>query len=108
MKNIVNMKFTINPIRDNNEYVYELLMDGKVIGSGNLTINPNWISVEDRLPKGCNKGFHKLFIVSVNYEKTFSYYAWFDGDEFYSADFGGNIHPLVTHWMPLPEPPEEK
>jgi hypothetical protein len=69
----------------------------------------NWISVEDRLPEGCNVGLNKLFIVAVGLpERTlFTYYAWFDGNEFYCSDFGGNINSLVTHWMPLPEPPKE-
>lgn len=69
----------------------------------------DWISVKVRLPKGCSAGLHKLFNVAVKSDagRVYSFYAWFDGNEFYCSDAGDNINLFVTHWMPLPEPPKE-
>ena len=60
-----------------------------------------WIRVEDRLPEGfvrvivCVRGEVRCAI----WDKT-----RFNEDEYYN----GSIQPkAVTHWMPLPEPPDE-
>ena len=88
---------------------------------------PRWISVEERLPEGEDPvlilvketehyGLHK--------EKSKVYYcqylAYWDDDEWYTSWCNGcrkisdtakepNADEYeVTHWMPLPEPPEEE
>ena len=65
----------------------------------------DWISVKDRLPE--ESGPYLCYMADypfgpicmiVNYKKDKSAFWWF-------AD---NVKaPFITHWMPLPEPPEE-
>jgi hypothetical protein len=58
-----------------------------------------WISVEDRLPE-------KHTAVLVYTDMHGNHAASFDGEEWF-CDYGGEwLFPNVTHWMPLPEPPE--
>lgn len=59
-----------------------------------------WISVDDRLPESgqaliCHLSSYGLPVVSVSF---------IQGKSFYS----GSSYPVqrVTHWMPLPKPPE--
>jgi len=62
----------------------------------------NWISVKDRLPK-CDKYGEAYvlvcmddeFIATTTYIKKDGFELWADSGE-------------VTHWMPLPEPPQRK
>jgi len=93
------MEFSIEPITDN-KYLYEFRMDGNIIGSGELTIKPNWISAKTRLPK-----FDGDYLVYGE-----SYYGaiikdcdWFDSS---CKDWWNYPHNQITHWMPLPDSPE--
>lgn len=61
---------------------------------------PKWISVEDRLPE--NDDNYLVFTSDRNEKEIATYYG--DG-EWLTHDLI-NLIPLVTHWMPLPEPPE--
>lgn len=73
-----------------------------------------WISVKDRLPdsdgiyivtacdEGCSAGegiWYDTVVVTAEYYK--GGWTWFDGGTEYDLDG------IVTHWMPMPEPPEE-
>ena len=64
-----------------------------------------WIPVEERLPDA-----HESCIV---YRKgTFGHYSMLRyspelGFHFYDSEWGDVTVDDVTHWMPLPEPPEE-
>ena len=73
-----------------------------------------WISVKDRLPdsnglyivtacdEGCSAGegiWYDTVVVTAEYYDGI--WTWFEGGSEY--DLSG----IVTHWMPLPEPPEE-
>lgn len=61
---------------------------------------PRWIPVEERLPSehACVLAYHS------NARRII---AWHDGNGWQTdADTGGRGD--VTHWMPLPEPPEVK
>lgn len=68
---------------------------------------PKWISVKDRLPEE-----DKKVQILINYflggtevrevaKAAFRNGLW-SGDKVYIT------HPLVSHWMPLPEPPKEQ
>ncbi|UVD32316.1 hypothetical protein [Vibrio phage vB_VaM_H2] len=69
-----------------------------------------WISVKDKLPEhngaiGCNEGDSVVVDVFADGERwPFCYYS-FDDECWYDTDVHCSID-LVTHWMPLPEPPE--
>jgi hypothetical protein len=60
-----------------------------------------WISVAERMPE-------KHTAVLVHTDMDGNHAASFDGEEWF-CDYGGAwLFPNVTHWMPLPEPPEVK
>lgn len=61
-----------------------------------MALIPRWIPVEERLPE---KWMHVLAYTSDGYRETMVY----DGHWWWQRDVVVN----VTHWMPLPEPPEE-
>jgi hypothetical protein len=63
--------------------------------------SPRWITVGERLPE-------KHTAVLVHTDMDGNHAASFDGEEWF-CDYGGAwLFPNVTHWMPLPEPPEVK
>lgn len=59
-----------------------------------------WISVKDMLPK--KKGDYLIY----NTDGTVWPY-WYDADDNSWYDSCGYKTDIVTHWMPLPEPPKE-
>ncbi len=76
-----------------------------------------WIPVGERLPTEEFEKLHKetgrkvypcfVYRRSFHFRKTyFMTYANFDGVRFTDPDTGSVIGSLVTHWMPLPEPPK--
>lgn len=80
-----------------------------------------WISVKDRLPDAA--GYECLVCaVNENYNQTHVFTAhtgygepgWWTGNVHYmsraASPSDNRLHPAlkVTHWMPLPEPPEEE
>ena len=62
---------------------------------------PRWTSVKERLPEDDD---HYLVWSSYNGCAEVAMY-WGDGE--WLTDDIVNITRMVTHWMPLPEPPEE-
>lgn len=76
----------------NNEYYH--LLDNK----------PRWISVEDRLP---DEGEYVLATRLSLSGKMMAVSFWFRDDR-NKAHWGGENELLVTHWMPLPQPPKEE
>lgn len=62
---------------------------------------PQWISVEDRLPEE-----NGTYLIAVKG----SYASHFTGFDIESNEFCDNVFRKsdVTHWMPLPEPPKPK
>lgn len=62
------------------------------------TVN-GWVSVKDRLPEDTKQKivFHKRGVS----------FAYFSGNYWWSSIGGRHSLDTVTHWMPLPEPPEE-
>lgn len=79
-------------------YVDRAIMDAPTVGG--------WISVKDRLPE---IGDTVLFTGVNNYGNRWllAQRGWFGGT-FWIRDDGETIYVPVTHWMPLPEQPEEK
>jgi hypothetical protein len=81
----------------------ESYLRGFAAGAESLT---HWIDVSKRLPDEHNTvliyngDFH---IGSLIYEKIES-----DGDYYWQNNFYDDFIDSVTHWMPLPEPPDEK
>lgn len=68
-----------------------------------------WISVEDRLPDGLDTGCSDTVIVwcAVHHLAYYDHVAasWRDAEDV------GQLWPddmTITHWTPLPEPPEVK
>lgn len=63
-----------------------------------------WISVKDQLPRSrqwvlckCRAGIYEV----LRYEETC------DGDQWHHDNRHNYMSDFVTHWMPMPEPPEE-
>ncbi len=57
----------------------------------------NWISVKEKLPE--NEGYYLCTYIFDNHR--FYYDRWFNGKGFATTD-------EVTHWMPLPEAPNDE
>ena len=65
---------------------------------------PRWIPVEERLPE--KNGYYLTYVESALFPNSY----YFNLIKFIDGDFIEDhcvIH-RVTHWMPLPEPPEEQ
>ena len=74
---------------------------------------PRWIPVEERLPQICT---NVLVAGRMKYRWEHKYLqfvdkAYFNEGEFFETDndwYEGQDEFEITHWMPLPQPPEEK
>lgn len=61
---------------------------------------PKWISVKERLPEETGK-----YIVCTRKKAVYcTAFRFFHGDGYFATD--SNTH--ITHWMLLPQPPEEE
>lgn len=83
------------------------------------TADPRWISVEERLPGldqdvliyaiGKEGNFKNCTHIVVSQRYTFHIFSGDSGVEEWLAPWPYfNLNYKVTHWMPLPEPPEEE
>lgn len=70
------------------------------------TMDNTWIPVSDRKPK--EKGCYLLTVKHWVDGKPVVREAYWNGTDYLSCDKRREITPRVTHWMPLPEPPEEE
>lgn len=79
---------------------------------------PKWISVEERLPEPHTDvlliahGWEPQLVYIGKLEKVESEKSWLTGlvskaSEWTVYGFSYLKKPIVTHWMPLPEPPKE-
>lgn len=86
-----------------NEHVYEgkSITEWTAIGMK----APRWISVKDRLPE--TDGEYIVYITSDDGEKCVTCDHWVKSshERWFLFDDAGAV---VTHWMPLPEPPKEE
>ena len=65
---------------------------------------PRWIPVTERLPEW---GHYFVFVKAGEYDNiSWTQVAYFDGKKFHGVDATATA--VVTHWMPLPEPPKEE
>lgn len=62
---------------------------------------PGWISVEDRLPP--TRGYYLVCTYTAYYRTQCISKVFFDGKLWGSVR---KRYTNITHWMPLPEPPE--
>ena len=73
-------------------------------------VERDWISVEDRLPEDDGD---VLAIVSgyptpnITLEDVLVVAAFCEGEGWYIEEYPDWDNPIITYWMPLPEPPEE-
>ena len=74
-----------------------------IVVSDDPTIEPvsQWISVKDRLPPEMDK----VLVASKPKETYYIDFAWWTGHGWYRG-YRKSSYKNVTHWMPLPEPPE--
>lgn len=74
-------------------------------------VERDWISVEDRLPEDDGD---VLAIVSgypspnITLEDVMVVAAFCKGEGWYIGEYPDWDNPIITYWMPLPEPPEEE
>ena len=77
--------------------------------SGNNPVTPDgWISCSERMPENI-PGSCKEYLVfdGLNNKVHHDYWVVPDGDSAPVASFWNHYGAHVTHWMPLPEPPQE-
>lgn len=72
------------------------------------TTKSGWISVKERLPSIRDDGIAECYLVS---DGDLIHMAYYVTGEWRFCESGQITEPMfyeVTHWMPLPEPPEEE
>lgn len=65
-----------------------------------------WISVKKRLPKTNRRVLVYIPELFNNIQTAFYARYWSENDEDWHEEWSTNM--TVTHWMPLPEPPERR
>lgn len=63
-----------------------------------------WIAVEDRLPE--KEGVYLIHAPSADPDKPFIHVAWWSNSNQRWELIAISWANAVTHWMPLPKPPE--
>ncbi len=83
--------------------------DMPTVQGGNSPVTPDaWISCSERMPENI-PGSCKEYLVfdGLNNKVHHDYWVVPDGDSAPVASFWNHYGAHVTHWMPLPEPPQE-
>lgn len=71
---------------------------GSISNIHNYRRNNEWVSVKDRLPE--QSGYYLCTYVFDNHRFYYDRWFWESEKRFATTD-------NITHWMPLPEPPNE-
>ena len=66
----------------------------------------DWISVKERLPEDCEKVIAwGMLSIESKMSAHEAFYSWIDKKWYSVKPFP---YKVLTHWMPLPEPPKEQ
>ena len=78
-----------------------------------FALENQWISVDEDLP--CNNpnnihfGFtNKVFAIDYNKNIFIAYMTKYNNKWIWCRDDNFNLSYIITHWMPIPEPPKEQ
>ena len=101
-------------IIENGSILLKDMQSGEAVCIATLTPPNEWVSVEERLPEGngeyivtaCDEGcpagegiwYDTVAVFAEYYDGCWT---WNDGTEYDLTD-------IVTHWMPLPAPPDRR
>ena len=91
-------KKLIHTVRDNSTF-------GIILSTPAADVAPvvRWISAKKKLPKD----YGNVLAVAYYHEKYQILVAWYNGNgSWFAATRRGEERVSVSHWMPLPEPPE--
>ncbi len=89
----------------------DLLKGNPALPKENLRIS-EWINIKNRLPERQREGFTECIIASYSViRKIYHVCSVYWHDNYFQDSFGEKIslddgYWIVTHWMPLPKPPE--
>ena len=110
-------------LKEQQEQKFFVDFDGKITP---LPIHPQWISVKDRMPAETHSMFYKFYgtpkwrdamwreesdhvLVAITFEDGSQFVtSGYTQDGKWSTGISKMLPYTVTHWMPLPEPPEVK
>jgi hypothetical protein len=96
------------------DFADHLIANGVIISKMETvaTDNNKWISVKDRLPED---GENVLVYNDDNSEDFIPYFTgyfhggmWYSSYALYEEENFLEVPSIVTHWMPLPEPPKDQ
>lgn len=113
------------------KYPFEAISVSAIENAPTIALPGGWISVKDRLPETNNKNDHKyevlvyipkregcrqngIYVGKINHIEADEHGTrnfWglkTPGSEWTIWGWGYLEKPIVTHWMPLPEPPKEE
>ena len=114
ISNAVDTIIPIPPLRDGRTYEQALMATGFEAGVKWADSHPKspWISVEDDLPYNNPNNIHfgftnKVFAIDYNKNIFIAYMAKYNNKWVWCRDDNFNLSYIITHWMPIPEPPKE-
>lgn len=107
--------FDADWMMDNDEHMVEKIVERQPT----VDSEPVWISVEDRLPEPkvdvilIAKGWNDRQVYIGRLDEVKPSKSWItgltsNGSQWTVWGFSYLKEPIVTHWMPLPEPPKEE
>ena len=82
------------------------------IEGANFVLNNQWISIKDDLPCNNSNNIHfgftnKVFAIDYNKNIFIAYMTKYNNKWIWCRDDNFNLSYIITHWMPIPEPPKE-